>query len=67
MPPNKLMNYHLICIGRLIRSIRNAKSIRNAYFRDKIVKNNKLSSHEMWKSVKTILGNKHCSTNVPKR
>ena len=49
--------------NKVTKSIRNAKS---AYFRDKIVKNNKLSSHEMWKSVKTILGYKQCSTNVLK-
>ena len=30
------------------------------------MKNNKLSSHEMWKLVKTVLGNKHCSINLPK-
>ena len=49
--------------NKVTQSIRNAKS---AYFRDKILKNNKLLSHQMWKSVKTIQGNKHRSINLPK-
>ena len=37
------MYYYRKTYNKLTKSIRNAKS---AYFRDKIVKNNKLSSHD---------------------